>query len=164
MNGMREGRGWTWLMASATGAVLMLSGWCRAQEAAAPAPAAPAQPAAVVPAPAAPAQPPAVAPAPAEKPASAAPASAARKSHGRLPAYFATLVSAEQRQKIYDIQLTYTEKIAALERQMVELRAKQSDEVDAVLTPDQMGQIKKLRETAAAKKRNAASADATAGN
>jgi 2-oxoglutarate dehydrogenase E2 component (dihydrolipoamide succinyltransferase) len=147
-------------MASATGAVLLLSGWCRAQEAAPAAPAAPAQPAAVAPAPA---QPPAVAPAAAEKPASAAPASTARKSRGRLPAYFATLVSAEQRQKIYDIQLTYTEKLAALDRQMAELRAKQSEEVDAVLTADQLVQIKKLREAAAAKKRNAASADATAG-
>jgi hypothetical protein len=149
-------------MASVTGAVVLFSGWCRAQEAAPPVPAAPAQPAAVAPAPA---QPPAVAPAPAaaEKPASTAPASKAQKSRGRLPAYFATLVSAEQRQKIYDIQLTYTEKIAALDRQMAELRAKQSEEVDAVLTADQLSQIKKLREAAAAKKRNAASADATAG-
>ena len=60
-------------------------------------------------------------------PADAAPAvpvaePAAKKFRGRLPAYFSTVVSSEQRQKVYDIQATYFERIAALEKQILELR------------------------------------------
>ena len=100
-------------------------------------------------------------------PAAAAPAApaaepAAKKFRGRLPAYFSTVVSSEQRQKVYEIQVTYFERIAALEKQILELRAKQDQEVDAILSAEQLAEIKKLRAAATAKRRSQPASQETA--
>lgn len=90
--------------------------------------------------------------------------SAAKKFRGRLPAYFATVVSAEQRQKVYEIQANYFERIAALEKQILELRAKQDQDVDGVLSAEQLAGIKKLRAAASAKRRGQPATQETAGS
>lgn len=62
----------------------------------------------------------------------------AARSGDRLPANYAKIgVSDEQRKKIYEIQNKYDEQIAALQKQLAEIRAKELAEVEAVLTPDQ---------------------------
>ena len=62
----------------------------------------------------------------------------AAKSGDRLPANYAKIgVNEEQRKKIYEIQGKYDDQIAALQKQLADLRAKEKAEVEAVLTPEQ---------------------------
>ncbi|GDY09923.1 hypothetical protein LBMAG52_34090 [Planctomycetia bacterium] len=62
----------------------------------------------------------------------------AAKSGDRLPANYTKIgISEEQRKKIYEIQNSYDVQIAALQRQLADLRAKETAEVEAVLTPEQ---------------------------
>ena len=61
----------------------------------------------------------------------------AAKPEGRLPANYAKIVSDDQRKKIYEIQGKYDKEIAALQKQIADLKAKEHAEVEAVLTPDQ---------------------------
>lgn len=63
---------------------------------------------------------------------------AAARSGDRLPANYAKIgVSEEQRKKIYEIQGKYDKDIVALQKQIADLRAKETAEVEAVLTADQ---------------------------
>jgi hypothetical protein len=92
----------------------------------------------------------------------AAPAKTAKKPTGRLPAYYAKVgVSDEQRKKIYSVQATYDTQIAALQKQIDELKAKEDAEVVAVLTPEQkakldelLAEAKKAAEARATKKKS----------
>lgn len=62
----------------------------------------------------------------------------AAKSGDRLPANYAKIgISEEQRKKIYEIQNSYDVQIAALQKQLADLRTKETAEVEAVLTPEQ---------------------------
>ena len=62
----------------------------------------------------------------------------AAKSGDRLPANYAKIgVSDDQRKKIYEIQNKYDKDIAALQKQLAEIKAKEQAEVEAVLTPEQ---------------------------
>jgi hypothetical protein len=76
-----------------------------------------------------------------------------KEPKGRLPAYFKDVVSAEQREKIYAIQQKYVEQIEALQTQLENLRKKQSDEIDAVLTKEQLDKVAAQRDAAAASKK-----------
>jgi hypothetical protein len=88
---------------------------------------------------------------------------AVKKFRGRLPAYYSAVVTSEQRQAIYDIQAVYFEKLQALEKQIAELKTKQDEEVEAVLRPEQLEEVAKLRQAAAERrKRRSAPADETA--
>ena len=110
------------------------------------------------------------APAKAEaKPEAKAPA----KPRGRLPAYFAQVVTPQQREKIYALQKPVMEKIDALEAQIAELKAQMEKDSRALLTPDQIKKIDELaaatqeklkaaREAGAAKKPEQAAASASA--
>ena len=101
----------------------------------------------------------------AQKPADAKPAAekkAPARSQGRLPAYFGSVVSAEQREQIYAIQATYAEQIQQLEKQLESLKQKRAAEVEAVLTPEQQAKIKQLRSDAAAKRQDAEKTKAAA--
>jgi hypothetical protein len=147
MNARTVRRSLGWTMASMVAAALFC-GRCWSQES----PPAPATPA------------PAASAAPAPTPPAPAPAPSPTKARGRLPAHFSTLVSSEQRQKIYDVQASYADKIATLQRQIVELRAKLDQDVDGVLSAEQLAQIKKLREAAAAKRQSRTSTEVTAAN
>lgn len=71
----------------------------------------------------------------------------AAKSGDRLPPNYAKIgVSDEQRKKIYEIQNKYGEQIAALQKQLAEIRAKEQAEVVAVLTPDQKKALESANE------------------
>ncbi len=76
-----------------------------------------------------------------------------RKARGRLPNYYGRVgVSEDQKEKIYAIQATHAEKIAELEKQLKELKAKRDKEVEAVLTPDQLKKVKEMEEEARKKR------------
>lgn len=78
---------------------------------------------------------------------------AEKKAKGRLPPYFAGIVTEEQRQKIYEIQAKYAKDREALEAQLEELRSIESGEIEAVLDAEQKEKLRKAREEAAAKKK-----------
>ena len=78
------------------------------------------------------------------------------KPKGKLPAYFADVVSAEQKEKIYAIQAKYADQIKELNDQLEAVRKKQSDEIDALLTAEQKAKVDAAREEAAAKKKKKA--------
>ncbi|MCS7239609.1 MAG: hypothetical protein NZ899_15290 [Thermoguttaceae bacterium] len=74
---------------------------------------------------------------------------AERQFRPRLPMYYGQVVTEEQRQKIYDIQRKYFDKIEALRRQLEALIAERDKEIEAVLTPEQKAKIEQLRKEAA---------------
>lgn len=88
----------------------------------------------------------------------------AKKSRGRLPAYFSSLVSQKQRDAIYKIQADYESQVEKLQSQIASLIAERDREVDAVLDADQLSEVTKKREAARQKReaRNAAKAEAKA--
>ncbi len=104
----------------------------------------------------------------AAKPAAGAPAKARAKPRGRLPAFYARVVSGDQREKIYAIQQSYEPKIADLQAQLKALTDKRDAEIEAVLTADQKTKVQQLATDAKAKraarsgKGDTAAADATA--
>ena len=62
----------------------------------------------------------------------------AARSGDRLPPNYGKIgVNEEQRKKIYEIQNKFDDQIAALQKQIADLRAKEKAEVEAVLTADQ---------------------------
>jgi hypothetical protein len=84
----------------------------------------------------------------------------AARSGDRLPANYAKIgVSDEQRKKIYEIQNKYGEQIAALQKQLAEIRAKEQAEVASVLTPDQKKALESANEES--KKKSAEKKKAT---
>ena len=97
-----------------------------------------------------------------ERPADTAAGAIAKSPRGRLPAYFSEFVSAEQRQKVYQIQAGYESKISDLERQIAELRKQRDKDVDSVLSPEQLAEVQKKRAVAAAKRKARAAASETA--
>lgn len=59
-------------------------------------------------------------------------------SGDRLPANYAKIgLSEDQKKKIYDVQNKFEAQIDTLEKQIVDLKAKQKAEVESVLTPEQ---------------------------
>jgi hypothetical protein len=78
---------------------------------------------------------------------------AEKKAKGRLPPYFAGIVTEAQRTAIYEIQAKYAKERDALENQLEELRSIESGEIEAVLDAEQKEKLKKAREEAAAKKK-----------
>ena len=63
----------------------------------------------------------------------------------RLPAYYAPVVTEEQRAAIYKIQEEYGPKIAALKEQIAALKAERNEKIQAVLTPEQQQQVKEAK-------------------
>ena len=74
------------------------------------------------------------------------------KPRGRLPSYYGDVVTQEQRDKIYGIQATYEVQLAALRDQLKALVDKRDAEVEAVLSPEQKEQVKKLAAEAKAER------------
>lgn len=102
----------------------------------------------------------------AAKPDSALEAKKARaRPRGRLPAYFSTVVSSEQREKVYSIQSRYLKQIDQLRRQIDELSKARDTEVDGVLTPEQLKRVNAKRAEAKIRrsKRTRGAAAATRG-
>ena len=82
------------------------------------------------------------------------------KSGDRLPANYAKIgVSELQRKKIYEIQNKYDKDIAALQKQLGDLKAKEQAEVESVLTAEQKKALQTANEESkkkAAEKRKSA--------
>jgi hypothetical protein len=74
------------------------------------------------------------------------------KLKGRLPPYFADIVTEAQRQRIYLIQSTYTKTRDDLEAQLEALKDKELAEIESVLTPPQKLALEKARAAAATKR------------
>jgi hypothetical protein len=72
-------------------------------------------------------------------------AKAKAKTKGRLPAYFAQVVDAKQREQIYSIQAKYKEQIEKLEAELKAANDKLKEEVEAVLSKEQKEKLDKLR-------------------
>jgi TolA-binding protein len=81
---------------------------------------------------------------------------AAKKARGRLPAYFADIVTEDQRTAIYKIQESYKKQIDDLESQLAAVREKEINEIEAVLDAEQKEKLKKAREEAAGKRKKKA--------
>lgn len=74
------------------------------------------------------------------------------KPRGRLPNYFATVVSQSQREQVYAIQARYAKQIDDLQRQIEELETARDKEVDGVLTAEQLEKVNAKRQEAKAKR------------
>lgn len=71
----------------------------------------------------------------------------AARSGDRLPPNYGKIgISEEQRKRIYEIQNKYDDQIAALQKQIADLRAKEKAEVEAVLTADQKKALQSANE------------------
>jgi hypothetical protein len=65
---------------------------------------------------------------------------------GRLPRYYKNLdLTDAQKQKVYDIQARYKDRISELNRQLKELRAKQNGETEGVLNQQQKAKLMAMR-------------------
>lgn len=78
-----------------------------------------------------------------------------REFRGRLPAYYGRVVDGKQREQIYAIQREYAPKIDALKAQLAALTAERDEKVAAVLTPEQVQTVEKLKAEAKAKRAGA---------
>ena len=70
---------------------------------------------------------------------------APKEFRGRLPAYFAAVVTKKQREDIYKIQARIHQRIAQLRGQIAELEAGRDKEIDAILRPEQLEEVQKKR-------------------
>ncbi len=105
-------------------------------------------------------------PAPPNHSASVAETKVRTAPRGRLPTYFSRVVDTTQREKIYEIQGGYSAQIAALQKQIDELVKKRDTEVDAVLSPEQMANVSKLRDEAKSRRagKSSSAAISSSGN
>jgi predicted exporter len=77
------------------------------------------------------------------------------KPRGRLPAYYARVVSASQRETIYDIQAKFEDELKQLQERMQELLQQRDREVEGVLTQEQRKQIAAYVEDAKSRRSSA---------
>ena len=80
-----------------------------------------------------------------------------KKAKGRLPAYYADIVTEEQKERIYTIQAKHQDKITELTASLAAANKARDTEIEAVLTAEQKVKLKAAQDEAAAKKaKNAA--------
>lgn len=94
-----------------------------------------------------------------EPPAAQAPVRAPR----RLPAYYARVVTPQQRVEIYAIQEEYSAQIAELEAQLQELEAQRDAEIRQVLSAEQQEQLDALIAAARERRRSGTTASGSSG-
>ena len=80
-------------------------------------------------------------------------AAQAKKPSGRLPNYYAEVVTPEQRKTIVDIQAEYKAKTDVLQTQIAQLTKEKTDKIEALLTPDQKKKLADLKAAATAKRK-----------
>ena len=95
------------------------------------------------------------------KPAAAAPKER-KKPRGRLPAYYARVVTNKQREEIYEIQGKYGEQIAKLKEELESLTSKRDSEVEKVLTDEQRTEIAKLQSEQRSRRKSSSAGDGAA--
>ena len=76
-----------------------------------------------------------------------------KKARGRLPAYYAKVVTADQRKEIYSIQAKYNLEIGKLRQQLMKLIKDRNRDVEEVLSTDQLQKVKTMRAAAKAKRK-----------
>ncbi|MFN0017909.1 MAG: hypothetical protein ACKVP0_06590 [Pirellulaceae bacterium] len=81
-------------------------------------------------------------------------AGAKDKAKGRLPAYYKDVVTDEQRDQIYAIQAKYVKQLEDLQSQIDGLKAKQTEEIEKLLSTEQKEKLAKVKEEAEAKKKS----------
>jgi hypothetical protein len=74
------------------------------------------------------------------------------KPRGRLPAYYAKVVTPQQKEQVYSIQAQYEPKIDALEAQIVALERERDEAIRGLLSATQRTQIDELTAAAEAKR------------
>ena len=79
----------------------------------------------------------------------------AAKPQGRIPAYYAQVITEEQKQRIYEIQAKHAEQIKTLQKELDELRKSIDTEIEALLTSEQKQQVTELQTAAKAKRKEA---------
>jgi len=79
-----------------------------------------------------------------------------KKAKGKLPAYYADVVTETQRQKIYAIQDKYAKQISDLQAQLNAITTQRDMEIETLLSAEQKEKVKKARDEAAAKKKQTA--------
>ena len=81
-----------------------------------------------------------------------------------MPLYYARVVTSEQRERIYEIQAEYAEEIEVIENELKEKMSERDLAIEAVLSVEQLDEVK--RWISEAKKRRAQRDEAkkTAGN
>ena len=84
-----------------------------------------------------------------------------KKAKGRLPAYYADVVSEEQRDKIYAIQAKFEGKIKELQDQLAAIEKEQDAEIEKLLTAEQKAKIEAARKESADKKKKKGDAKKT---
>lgn len=75
----------------------------------------------------------------------AADRSQSKQLSGRLPRFFSTVVTPQQRLEIYEIQSNYRKKMLELQQQLDALKAAESKEIEQILSPIQLKQISEMR-------------------
>ena len=78
---------------------------------------------------------------------------AAKKAKGRLPPYFAQVVTEKQRTEIYTLQKKYSDQIDALEAQLKSLQEQRDAEIEGLLSEEQKAKLNKLRADAVSKRK-----------
>ena len=68
-----------------------------------------------------------------------------KEARGRLPAYYKAVVTEEQKAKIYAVQTKYAAQIEDLQSQLQTLRLKQNEEIEALLSKEQLDKITTLK-------------------
>lgn len=84
------------------------------------------------------------------------------KPRGRLPNHYAKVVTGDQRNEIYKLQQSYSLRIDELKAEIAKLEAKMQEEIDAVLSKEQLERIHQLAEEAKARRQAAAAKRAAA--
>jgi Spy/CpxP family protein refolding chaperone len=92
-------------------------------------------------------------------PAAKADGKKADKTAGRLPAFYKSVVTEEQRQQIYKIMAEYAPKLADLRAQLSRATKEQDEKIEALLTPEQKQKITQLKVAAKVNRRAAASGE-----
>jgi hypothetical protein len=82
------------------------------------------------------------------------------KPRGRLPAYYKDIIDAKQRDRIYEIQAEYAAKITPLQEEIKKLSEEREAAIEGVLTAEQKGKLKKVREEATAGRKGKAATPA----
>lgn len=75
------------------------------------------------------------------------------KLTGRLPAYYATVVTRDQKQQIYKIQQEYAPRVKELQTQIDNLNKQRDEKIEALLTAEQKQKVEALKTEAAAKRK-----------
>jgi len=80
----------------------------------------------------------------------------AKKAKGRLPAYYADIVTESQKTQIYGIQERYAKQLAEIQAQLDAVTKQRDAEIEGLLNAEQRDKLKRARDEAAAKKKKAA--------